>query len=46
MPAQYEAAKPASLMVFNDGHAFKNPAGNVRAHNVLDEFGLRLDLFE
>ncbi len=23
-------------MVFNDGQAFKNPTGNIRAHNVLD----------
>ena len=36
VPAQYDAATPASLMVFNDGQAFKNPTGNIRAHNVLD----------
>jgi enterochelin esterase-like enzyme len=36
VPAQYTAAEAASLMVFNDGQAFKNPTGNIRAHNVLD----------
>jgi enterochelin esterase-like enzyme len=36
VPAQYSPTEPASLMVFNDGQAFKNPTGNVRAHNVLD----------
>jgi enterochelin esterase family protein len=36
VPAQYSASEPASLMVFNDGQAFKNPTGNIRAHNVLD----------
>jgi enterochelin esterase-like enzyme len=36
VPAQYNASEPASLMVFNDGQAFKNPTGNIRAHNVLD----------
>jgi enterochelin esterase family protein len=36
VPAQYTPAEPASLMVFNDGQAFKNPTGNIRAHNVLD----------
>ena len=36
VPAQYDPAKSASLMVFNDGQAFKNPTGNIRAHNVLD----------
>ena len=36
VPAQYTSAEPASLMVFNDGQAFKNPTGNVRAYNVLE----------
>jgi len=36
VPAQYSPAEAASLMVFNDGQALKNPTGNVRAHNVLD----------
>jgi enterochelin esterase-like enzyme len=36
VPAQYDAAKPASLMVFNDGQAFKNETGDIRAQNVVD----------
>ncbi len=35
-PAQYDAKTPAALMVFQDGHAFLNPQGDVRATNVLD----------
>src|SRR3954465_10929584 len=33
VPAQYDAAKPASLMIFQDGHAFFDPNGSVRALN-------------
>jgi enterochelin esterase-like enzyme len=36
VPAQYDPAVPASLMVFNDGQAFLNEKGDVRARNVLD----------
>lgn len=36
VPAQYDASQPASLMVFNDGQAFKNEKGDVRAQNVID----------
>src|SRR5687768_2295874 len=36
VPAQYDSAKPASLMIFQDGQAFIAPAGNLRAFNVLD----------
>ena len=36
VPAQYDKSKPASLMVFNDGQAFKNDKGDIRAQNVLD----------
>src|SRR5262245_23185359 len=28
VPAQYNAAMPASLMIFNDGQAFMAPTGN------------------
>jgi enterochelin esterase family protein len=34
--AVYPGTQHTSLMVFNDGQAFKNPTGNIRAHNVLD----------
>ena len=36
VPAQYDAKVPASLMIFNDGQAFKNPDGDLRAQNVMD----------
>lgn len=36
VPAQYDPAKPAHLMVFNDGHAFMDPQGDIRATNVID----------
>jgi enterochelin esterase-like enzyme len=36
VPAQYDPAVPASLMVFQDGQAFKDMNGVVRAPNVLD----------
>jgi enterochelin esterase family protein len=36
VPAQYDANSPASLMVFQDGHAFLHPNGDVRATNVID----------
>jgi enterochelin esterase-like enzyme len=36
VPAQYTPAAQASLMIFQDGQAFINPDGNLRAMNVLD----------
>jgi enterochelin esterase family protein len=36
VPAQYDPAEPASLMVFQDGQAFKDEEGPLRAHHVLD----------
>ena len=36
VPAQYSGSAPASLMIFQDGQAFKNPDGNLRAHYVMD----------
>jgi enterochelin esterase family protein len=36
VPAQYDKSKPASLIVFNDGQAFKNEKGDIRAQNVLE----------
>jgi enterochelin esterase-like enzyme len=36
VPAQYDASVPASLMIFNDGQAFKNMEGDLRTPNVLD----------
>ena len=36
VPAQYDPAVPAQLMIFNDGQAFKNMEGDLRVPNVLD----------
>lgn len=44
VPAQYDPAKPASLMIFNDGQAFKNDKGDVRAQNVLDNLIFRREI--
>jgi len=44
VPAQYDAASPASLMIFNDGQAFKAPAGDLRAQNVLDNLIYRREI--
>jgi hypothetical protein len=44
VPAQYDPAKAASLMIFNDGHAFLNPEGSVRATNVIDNLTYRREI--
>jgi enterochelin esterase family protein len=44
VPAQYDPKIPASLMVFNDGQAFMNPAGDIRAPIVLDNLIFRAEL--
>ena len=44
VPAQYSPSEPASLMIFNDGQAFKNPTGNIRAHNVIDNLIYRREI--
>jgi enterochelin esterase family protein len=45
VPAQYDAkAAPVALMVFQDGHAFMNPNGEVRATNVLDNLIYRREI--
>lgn len=36
VPAQYDAEVPASLMIFQDGQAFINEKGPLRARHVLD----------
>src|SRR5215471_17709929 len=36
VPAQYDPAVPASLMIFQDGQAFMNPEADIRAQNVMD----------
>jgi enterochelin esterase-like enzyme len=44
VPAQYASSVPASLMIFNDGQAFKNVEGDVRAPNVLDNLIYRREI--
>jgi enterochelin esterase-like enzyme len=44
VPAQYSPSVPASLMIFQDGQAFKNPDGNLRANNVMDNLIYRREI--
>src|SRR5215469_13067545 len=44
VPAPYNPALPASLMIFNDGHAFLDPDGDMRAPNVMDNLIFRREL--
>ncbi|HZR58476.1 MAG TPA: alpha/beta hydrolase-fold protein [Terriglobales bacterium] len=44
VPAQYDSAVPASLMIYNDGHAFMSADGDVRAQNVMDNLIFRREL--
>jgi predicted alpha/beta superfamily hydrolase len=44
VPAQYDSAVPAGLMIYNDGQAFMNPDGDMRAQNVMDNLIFRREL--
>ncbi len=44
VPAQYDPAVPASLMIFNDGQAFKGPEGDIRAPIVMDNLIYRHEI--
>jgi enterochelin esterase-like enzyme len=44
VPAQYDPAVPPRLMIFNDGQAFKNMEGDLRAPNVLDNLIYRREI--
>jgi enterochelin esterase family protein len=44
VPAQYDPDLPASLMVFQDGQAFKNENGDLRAQNVMDNLIYRREI--
>ncbi len=44
VPAQYDAAKPANLMIFQDGQAFIDMNGPLRAPNVLNNLIYRREL--
>ena len=44
VPAQYDPAVPASLMIYNDGQAFMAPDGDVRAQFVMDNLIYRREI--
>src|SRR5262245_56850169 len=44
VPAQYDHAKPAGLMIFQDGHAFLNPNGDYRVPTVFDNLTYRREM--
>ncbi len=44
VPAQYDPATPASLMIYNDGQAFMASEGDIRAHVVMDNLIYRREL--
>src|SRR5882672_11809424 len=44
VPAQYDPAVPAALMVYQDGQAFKDPNGDLRAQNVMDNLIYRHEI--
>jgi enterochelin esterase family protein len=44
VPAQYEASKPACLMIFQDGHAFVGPKGDHRIPFVFDNLIYRREM--
>lgn len=44
VPAQYDRSTAASLMIYNDGQAFLNPEGDVRAQVVMDNLIYRREI--
>src|SRR5438128_1714203 len=44
VPAQYDPTQPAALMVFQDGQAFKDENGDMRAQNVMDNLIYRREI--
>jgi enterochelin esterase-like enzyme len=44
VPAQYDPAKPAALMIYNDGQAFKYEQGDIRAQIVMDNLIYRREI--
>ena len=44
VPAQYDPKTPASLMIYQDGQAFKNEKGDMRAQNVMDNLIYRREI--
>src|SRR5688572_2627203 len=44
VPAQYDAAKPTALMIFQDGQAFLRPTGDYRVPTVFDNLIYRREM--
>ena len=44
VPAQYDPAVAASLMIFNDGQAYMAPEADIRAQNVMDNLIYRREI--
>ena len=44
VPAQYDPATPASLMIYQDGQAFMAPDGDIRAQFVMDNLIYRWEI--
>jgi enterochelin esterase-like enzyme len=44
VPAQYDPTVPAALMVYQDGQAFKDENGDLRAQNVMDNLIYRREI--
>lgn len=44
VPAQYDPAVPAALMIYQDGQAFKEEFGDIRAQNVMDNLIYRREI--
>ena len=44
VPAQYDPATPASLMIYQDGQAFMAPEGDIRAQVVMDNLIYRREI--
>ncbi len=44
VPAQYDPAVPAALMVYQDGQAFKDEKGDMRAQHVMDNLIYRREI--
>src|SRR5438445_12440210 len=44
VPAQYERAVPAALMVYQDGQAFKDENGDMHAQHVMDNLIYRREI--
>jgi len=44
VPAQYDPSVPTALMVYQDGQAFKDDNGDIRAQNVMDNLIYRREI--